>query len=159
MSGSAEWIGKQPGGSSLMDGNGVIHILADEGWAPTKLTADPKLVDMVRQSGANPQFWSISRRPLYLFEDPRLPYEYIAFPRPPEVPQINGLAKAARVFSFLGFLGLVFGPIGLILGYIALGRLRDDDVASRKVARTAIIVGWIITVLLFLLVLRILTQD
>jgi hypothetical protein len=103
---------------------------------------------------------AVTGQPLY--EDPRLVPPImlvIPLPRPPEVPRVNGLAKTARVFSFLGFLALPFGIIGLILGYNALGKIRDDDVESRSVARTAIIVGWIFTGLTVLLVLLIVSHS
>lgn len=98
----------------------------------------------------------ISGRSLY--KDPSLP-PYIPLPRLPKVPQVNGLAKTARVFSFLGLLALPFGIIGLIMGYIALDQIRDDDVESRSVAKTAIVVGWIFTVLTFLAVLLIVSHG
>jgi hypothetical protein len=75
--------------------------------------------------------------------------------RPPKVPKVNGLARTARVFSWLGLLAYPFAIIGLIMGYIALGRIANDDVKSRSIAKTAIRVGWIftgLTALAFLLV-------
>lgn len=129
--------------------------MADEGWAPTRLTADPKLVDMVRQSGVNHKIWSINGRPLYLFEDPRLPDQYIAFPTPPEVPKINGLAKAARAFGFLSILFIPCALIALICGYAALGQIRDRGEGGREAAMTGIIIGWIFTGLFIVLVILI----
>lgn len=156
MSENTEWIGEQPGGMSLMDGNGVIHIMADERWMPTKLTADPKLVDMVRQSGVKPHVWSIYGLPLYLFEDSRLPYEYIAFPAPPPpVPKINGLAKTARVFGFLSILFIPCALIALVCGYAALGQIRDRGERGREEAMTGIIIGWIIAGLFIVLLILI----
>ena len=156
MYGSTEGSGKQRLAWGLMDRNGRIHeLIADEGWVPTGERATPEVVDNLRRTGAAPVAKTKSGIPLY--EDLRL--RYVSIPRPLEVPRVNGLAKAARVFSFLGFLALPFGIIGLILGYKALGQIRDDDVESRSVARTAIIVGWILTGLAVLVVLLIVSHS
>ena len=159
MSGSTEWISGQPGRFGLMDRFGQAHVWTDGRLEPAGYFVSHEQVKMVPEAGNPPE--SSQNQPLYLFEDPNrnVPDAYLAYGRPPEVPQIDGLANAARVFSLLGFLGFAFGPIGLILGYIALGRLREDDVASRKVARNAIIFGWIFTVIFLILVIAIVTQH
>jgi hypothetical protein len=89
-------------------------------------------------------------RPLY--RNPDIP-RIISIPRPPEIPRINGLAQAARVFSFLGILLTPCALIGAICGHIALGQIRDGDLRSRSVALTAITVGWIIVGLTILIVI------
>ena len=94
--------------------------------------------------------WSIDGHPLYR--------KYIPIPPPPEIPRVDGLARTARVFSWLGFLSLPFGIVGLILGYTALSRISENDARSRSVAWTAIVVGWIFTVLTAVLVVLILTH-
>jgi hypothetical protein len=98
--------------------------------------------------------WSLDGHPLY--RNPR--YSYIPIPPPPEIPRVDGLARTARVFSWLGFLSLPFGIVGLILGYTALSRISENDARSRSVAWTAIVVGWIFTVLTVVLVVLILTH-
>ena len=85
--------------------------------------------------------------------DPDVPYLN------PTVPKVNGLATTARVLSWLGLLALPFGVIGLVLGYVALGQIEKDDAESRSVAKTAIIVGWIFTVLFVILVIWILSSG
>jgi hypothetical protein len=156
MSGSTEWIGRQPAELGLVGEDGRIHgWIPDEGWTATERTASPELVDMLRRTGAYPVAVSIDGQPLY--KDPRL--RYFPIPQPSEVPRVNGLAKAARVFSFLGFLFLPFGIIGLTLGYKALGQIRDDDAESRSVARTGITVGWIFTGLTVLVVFLVVSHS
>jgi uncharacterized protein DUF4190 len=147
---------KQPVDGSYVSEDGRIHgFIPNIGWVPTGDNASPELLARIRQPGAITSERSRKGEPLY--RDPRV--NYLPIPRPPEVPRVNGLATTARVFSWLGLLALPFGTIGLILGYMALGRIASNDAESRSVAKTAIIVGWIFTVILVVLVFLILDHK
>src|SRR5580700_8922249 len=141
---------KEPDERYLADWDGVAYDWAPgKGWIRTNLTVTHEALNMIRITG-KPVATSTSGKLLYI--DPTQPY----FPdlRLPTVPKVNGLATTARAFSWLGLLALPFGTIGLILGYMALGRIASDDVKSRSVAKTAVIVGWIFTgLMVFLAVL------
>jgi hypothetical protein len=150
------WAGTRP--DYLLDRAGEVY-----GWVPNKGEWAPTgefyhdAAEMLRQRVTSaPVAWSAGH-PLY--EDPRPRMSYIPIPRPPEIPRVDGLAKTARVFSFLGFLFSPFAIVGLILGYKALTRIRNDDAESRSVAWTAIVVGWIVTGLALLLVLLIVAHK
>lgn len=138
-----------------MTKDGRIHgFIANVGWVDTGDTAPPEVVAMLRQPGVYSVEESRKEEPLY--RDPRL--NYVPIPRPPEVPTVNGLAKVARTFSFLGILFMPLGIIGLILGFMALGQIEADDAESRSVAITGVIVGLIFTIITFILVVLIVSH-
>jgi hypothetical protein len=154
--------GREPNAGHLVDWAGREYGWArGQGWILTgsEVTGEP--LNEIRRANM-PATGGPSGQPLYidgqlLYIDPAHPP--VPYLHPPTIPRVNGLARTARVFSWLGLLSLPFGIIGLILGYMALGRIASDDAESRSVAKTAIIVGWIFTVLTVVLVLWILSDS
>jgi uncharacterized protein DUF4190 len=140
------------------DWNGVIYVRRSpaEEWIRTTLNVSAEALGIIRLVG-QPVDEGPSGENLYIDPDPR----NLDVPdlRPPEVPKVNGLATTARIFSWLGLLALPIGIIGLILGYMALGQIASDDAASRSVARTAIIVGWIFTGLTVIVAVLVLSHS
>jgi hypothetical protein len=145
--------GRQPNVHHLVDWAGREYGWAPgQGWILTGAHVTDEVLNEVRRTGT--QVPTGPGQVLYIDPaDPPVPYLN------PTVPKVNGLATTARVFSWLGLLALPFGIIGLILGYMALGQIAKDDAASRSVAKTAIIVGWIFTVLFVILALWILSDG
>lgn len=93
---------------------------------------------------------------LDLYYDPRrvLPIALLCI-APREMPKMNSLASAARIFAFMS---LLFGPcalVALICGYAALGQIRDRGERGRDVAMTGIVIGWVIVGFYILLVVLI----
>jgi hypothetical protein len=145
--------GRLPNVNYLVDQDGRVYDWTpDKGWIPTNLPATHEAVIAIRTTGAPVAMSPETGEQLY--RDPTQPS--VSYLHTPTVPRVNGLAKTARVFSWLGLLFLPFGIIGLILGYMALSQIAKDDAVSRSVARTAIIVGWIFTVITVILVALIL---
>jgi hypothetical protein len=147
--------GRQPDEGYLADWDGVAYDWAPgKGWIPTNLTVTHEALRIIR----------ITRKPVATGTSGQLLYRdptrvYVPDLRPPTVPKVNGLATTARVFSWLGLVALPFGIIGLILGYMALGRIASDDVKSRSVAKTAIIVGWVFTALTVVVALLVVSHS
>jgi hypothetical protein len=140
----------------LADWDGAVYVRSPGGgWMPAPpLRVTPEALNTIRLTG-QPVDRGPSGQDLYIDPDnPPVPDL-----RMPMVPRVNGLATTARVFSWLGLLALPSGIIGLILGYMALGQIASDDAASRSVAKTAIIVGWIFTALTVIVVVGVLSQS
>lgn len=65
--------------------------------------------------------------------------------------EMNGLAVAAFVLAIVGLCGPI-GILGLILGYVAKGQIKQRNNSGEGLARAAIILGWISIILFLLLV-------
>ena len=51
-------------------------------------------------------------------------------------------AYRAGVFAMVPFLGLMLGPLAVMLGIIAGRKCRDPEIGGRSLARAAVIFGW-----------------
>jgi hypothetical protein len=60
-------------------------------------------------------------------------------------PPQNTLALTSMILSLAGLLVLVTAPIGAILGHVALKQIRETGESGEGMAKTGIIIGWIIT--------------
>lgn len=67
------------------------------------------------------------------------PYGYT--PTPPQ----NSMALTAMILSLVGIAVAITAPVGAILGHIALKQIRQSGESGEGMAKTGIIVGWIIT--------------
>jgi hypothetical protein len=67
------------------------------------------------------------------------PYGYAAAP-----PQ-NSMALISMILSLVGLVAGITAPVGAILGHIALKQIRQTGESGEGMAKTGIIVGWIIT--------------
>ncbi len=67
------------------------------------------------------------------------PYGYSATP-----PQ-NSMALVSMILSLVGILSWITAPVGAILGHVALKQIRQTGESGEGMAKTGIIVGWIIT--------------
>lgn len=148
--------GRQLNVTHLADWDGAVYVRSPGGgWMPAPpLRVTPEALKIIRLT-CQPVDRGLSGQDLYIDPDnPPVPDL-----RLPIVPRVNSLATTARVFSWLGILALPLGIIGLIMGYMALGQIASDDMASRSVAKTAIIVGWIFTVLTVIVVVGVLSHS
>jgi hypothetical protein len=66
------------------------------------------------------------------------PYGY------PAAPPQNSLALVSMILSLVGILSLITAPVGAILGHVALKQIRQTGEAGEGMAKTGIIVGWIV---------------
>ncbi|MEX0991458.1 MAG: DUF4190 domain-containing protein [Actinomycetota bacterium] len=77
-------------------------------------------------------------------------------------PRANGLAVAAMVCSLVGFLvfGIVLGPIGLILGIVALNQINNSGglQGGKGMATTGVVVG-VVDVVAFFVIISALTSG
>lgn len=87
------------------------------------------------------------------------PYAAAGYPPPgypgygyPAAAKTNTLAIVALVLSLVGFASCITAPIGAILGHVARKQIRETGEQGEGMAKAAIIVGWILTVLLALLI-------
>jgi hypothetical protein len=55
------------------------------------------------------------------------------------------MALISMICSLAGILTLISAPIGAVLGHIALKQIRQTGESGEGMAKTGIIVGWIIT--------------
>lgn len=69
------------------------------------------------------------------------PYAYGAS----ATPQQNSMALTAMILALVGIATWITAPIGAILGHIALKQIRQTGETGEGMAKTGIIVGWIIT--------------
>ena len=67
------------------------------------------------------------------------PYGY------PATPPQNSMALVAMILALVGILSWVTAPVGAILGHVALKQIRQTGESGEGMAKTGIIVGWIIT--------------
>ncbi|GIH11681.1 hypothetical protein Rhe02_97480 [Rhizocola hellebori] len=67
------------------------------------------------------------------------PYGY-----PVAAPQ-NSLALVSMILSLVGILSWITAPVGAILGHVAMKQIRQTGESGEGMAKTGIIVGWIIT--------------
>ncbi|MCD0444006.1 DUF4190 domain-containing protein [Glycomyces sp. A-F 0318] len=65
--------------------------------------------------------------------------------------EMNGLAIAAFVIAIVGWCSPL-GILGLILGYVARGQIRERNNSGEGLAKAAIILGWIAIVAFILLI-------
>lgn len=77
---------------------------------------------------------------------PPPPGGYGAPPPPPAV-GTNGLAIASLVCSLFGWLCVIGGILGIILGVLALGQIRQSGQGGRGLAIAGIVIGGIVTAL------------
>lgn len=66
---------------------------------------------------------------------------------PPPAVGTNGLAIAALVCSLFGWLCVIGGILGIILGVLALGQIRQSGQGGRGLAIAGIVIGGIVTAL------------
>lgn len=78
---------------------------------------------------------------------------YAPYPGYAPPPRTNGLAIAALVLSLVGFTSCITGPIGAIMGHVAMRQIRETGEGGEGLAKAAIIVGWIVTALLVVVIL------
>jgi hypothetical protein len=90
---------------------------------------------------------------------PQPGYPQPGYPQPgypgygyPQPQKTNSLAIAALVLSLVGVASCITAPIGAILGHVAQKQIRQTGEGGEGMAKTAIIVGWILTGLLVLLI-------
>lgn len=57
----------------------------------------------------------------------------------------NTLAIIALVSAMAGVATFIFAPIGAVLGHVAMNQIRRSGQAGARLARAAIIVGWVVT--------------
>jgi hypothetical protein len=69
------------------------------------------------------------------------PYAYGAPVTPPQ----NSMALTSMILSLVGLATWITAPIGAILGHVALKQIRETGESGEGMAKTGIIVGWIIT--------------
>lgn len=67
------------------------------------------------------------------------PYGYQTSP-----PQ-NSMALTAMILALVGIATAITAPIGAILGHVAMKQIRETGESGEGMAKTGIIVGWIIT--------------
>jgi hypothetical protein len=67
------------------------------------------------------------------------PYGYATAP-----PQ-NSMALVSMILSLVGILSWITAPVGAILGHVAMKQIRQTGESGEGMAKTGIIVGWIIT--------------
>ncbi|OKI42342.1 DUF4190 domain-containing protein [Micromonospora sp. CB01531] len=86
------------------------------------------------------------------------PYAAAGYP-PPAHPaygqpssKTNTLAIVALVLSLVGFTSCITAPIGAIMGHVARKQIRETGEQGEGMAKAAIIIGWILTVLMVLLI-------
>ena len=88
---------------------------------------------------------------------PGLGYPAVAYPG---LQPSSGLALASMICSLCGVVVCVGGPVGLVLGIVALNEVNRTGKTGRSMALTGIIVGGVITALLIgLIVLIIVTAN
>ena len=81
------------------------------------------------------------------------PYQYgYPYGYPPPRSGANGMAIAAMVCGLCGFLCLVPGVVGIILGIVSLPQIKRSQQSGRGMAITGIVVGSLWIVLFVLLV-------
>ncbi|WP_117209462.1 DUF4190 domain-containing protein [Allorhizocola rhizosphaerae] len=68
------------------------------------------------------------------------PYGYA-----PAAPPQNTMALVSMILSLVGILVSVTAPVGAILGHVALKQIRQTGESGEGMAKTGIIVGWIVT--------------
>lgn len=68
------------------------------------------------------------------------PYGYAA-----AAPPQNSMALTAMILALVGIAFWITAPVGAILGHIALKQIRQTGESGEGMAKTGIIVGWIIT--------------
>ncbi|HCT77899.1 MAG TPA: hypothetical protein DGT23_15170 [Micromonosporaceae bacterium] len=73
------------------------------------------------------------------YGQPTPPYGY------PATPPQNSMALISMILSLVGILSWITAPVGAILGHIALKQIRQTGESGEGMAKTGIIVGWIIT--------------
>ncbi|SCL26804.1 protein of unknown function [Micromonospora nigra] len=78
---------------------------------------------------------------------------YAPYPGYAPPPKTNGLAIAALVLSLVGFTSCITGPVGAIMGHVAMRQIRETGEGGEGLAKAAIIVGWIVTALLVVFIL------
>lgn len=66
---------------------------------------------------------------------------------PPQPVGTSGLAIASLVCSLFGWLCIIGGILGIILGVLALGQIRQSGQGGRGLAIAGIVIGGIVTAL------------
>ncbi|OMC14715.1 DUF4190 domain-containing protein [Mycobacterium sp. SP-6446] len=66
---------------------------------------------------------------------------------PPPAVGTNGLAITSLVCSLFGWLCIIGGILGIILGVLALGQIRQSGQGGRGLAIAGIVIGGIVTAL------------
>jgi hypothetical protein len=83
---------------------------------------------------------------------PQYQYGGYGYPPPRQQSGTNGMAIAAMVCGICGFLCLVPGLVGIILGAVSLPQIRRSQQNGRGMAITGIVVGslWIVAFVLLI---------
>jgi hypothetical protein len=63
----------------------------------------------------------------------------------PAAPPQNSMALTAMILALVGIATWITAPVGAILGHIALKQIRQTGESGEGMAKTGIIVGWVIT--------------
>ncbi|MFB9237159.1 DUF4190 domain-containing protein [Plantactinospora siamensis] len=82
---------------------------------------------------------------------PGYPYGY-GQPVPAQRPN-NTLALVSMILALVGVATCITAPVGAILGHVAMKQIRERGEGGEGMAKTGIIVGWILTGLLVLLLI------
>jgi Domain of unknown function (DUF4190) len=75
---------------------------------------------------------------------PAAPYGQ-AYGYPAAAPPQNSMALTSMILALVGIVTWITAPVGAILGHIALKQIRQTGESGEGMAKTGIIVGWIIT--------------
>jgi Domain of unknown function (DUF4190) len=63
----------------------------------------------------------------------------------PVAPPQNSMALTSMILSLVGIVTGITAPIGAILGHVAMKQIRQTGESGEGMAKTGIIVGWIVT--------------
>lgn len=73
------------------------------------------------------------------------PYQQQPYGYQQAAPPQNSMALTAMILALVGLATWITAPVGAILGHIALKQIRETGESGEGMAKTGIIVGWIIT--------------
>lgn len=65
-------------------------------------------------------------------------------------PQQNSMALISMILSLVGIVSCITAPVGAILGHMAMRQIQQTGESGEGMAKTGIIVGWIVTALYLL---------
>lgn len=93
----------------------------------------------------------------YAYTQPVIYTQPVVMANPlPQPPRSNETATIALILSLVGLVTWISAPIGAVMGHIALSEINRTGQIGDGQAKAAIIIGWIITALPFVIVLIIL---
>ena len=112
---------------------------------PPPFTAEPGPVPGQSWPGAAPQQPQPPQYgPLSGYPAQQNPYGAYGYGYPPPPPSgTNGMAIAAMVCGLCGFLCIIPGVVGIILGFVSLPQIRRTQQGGRGMAITGIVAGFV----------------